>query len=798
MKIYAQEEIDSSLLQEQHQVLTTSQNTAYYTATYDQRLVVNMPFLGKKNSRTNAQGWLRSSEYYYNQLIKQYPQCMSPANLQRIANKQYKLIEADSTFVGCFPEYANCLGDVLRHHHIGEDGQAAAIPISIHSKGHGEIHNVEIKIGVTGKAKDYSVHIEEALEEGTIQAGTIKEGEKIWKELQGNSKYSNLFEFIKDHKTRAELFEIFPEWEQYYGNFSKMAELKNLEFSTREARTIFESGKATLDVFYETYKGLKEHPEFSDYLSARLPETDSIMQKYNFLTTDTPNEVIEKIQLSEYKLQIAPEDNLLMLLIDKNAVPYDLFDASVETLPMISSNPSLIISMTEFLNLPTIAEMSTLYPQFAQLTALEQLQVRQIVGNIKMLPTEVAPVANQNFLTLYTNRFSNNGAGFQGFQNFCDFLKIYQQLPPKIQTNNKLWRNLYTNQEALTEAINTHQWDPLLEDPVSWKNMTKAADNLKTYSTIKSGIKNTTEPVLATLMIADMLNIFINATYEFSKGDLESGLEIIQDWGCNTIGAYLCAAGSSTLLEATFGPALICLAATDPIGVAAALIISIGVPIITTIAFSDEASEFLNLLVETIKDSFVEGNFWENWHAGMDSLSDPNFWRGLVKDASGKIVNFPENWWNMWEDVGSDLYDFPENWWNCWENAGEKIYDLIHNIKNGTSSDDEIHGGNNNDQIFGFEGNDRLYGNNGNDILDGGAGNDRLEGGSGDDTYIYGKGYGNDVIYDYQGTNKIKFVGLSPSDMTVFYPYYTNDAVLTVTGTGETLTIQNFRSAQNY
>lgn len=169
-----------------------------------------MPFLGKKNSRTNAQGWLRSSEYYYNQLIKQYPQCMSPANLQRIANKQYKLIEADSTFVGCFPEYANCLGDVLRHHHIGEDGQVAAIPISIHSKGHGEIHNVEIKIGVTGKAKDYSVHIEEALEEGTIQAGTIKEGEKFGRNCKGilNTQiYLNSLRIIKPVQNYLKYFQ---------------------------------------------------------------------------------------------------------------------------------------------------------------------------------------------------------------------------------------------------------------------------------------------------------------------------------------------------------------------------------------------------------------------------------------------------------------------------------------------------------------------------------------------------------------------------------------------------------------
>ncbi|MDE5583886.1 MAG: hypothetical protein K2J08_09290, partial [Ruminococcus sp.] len=131
--------------------------------------------------------------------------------------------------------------------------------------------------------------------------------------------------------------------------------------------------------------------------------------------------------------------------------------------------------------------------------------------------------------------------------------------------------------------------------------------------------------------------------------------------------------------------------------------------------------------------------------------------------------------------------------------ASEKVITFFGNsVVHALDGDDTIYGSGGNDEIYGEGGNDTLHGNNGNDILDGGTGDDRLEGGSGDDIYVYGKGYGNDVIYDSQGTNVIRFVGLSPSDMTVFYPYYTNDAVLTVTATGETLTIQNFRSSQNY
>ncbi|MDE5583887.1 MAG: hypothetical protein K2J08_09295, partial [Ruminococcus sp.] len=807
MEIYSQKDIDSKKLAEENEVEFKG-NTAKYTDEYYEELIINMEFKGQtkpRKSGVNAQGWERSAKYYFTKLLEQYPRCISQANRNKIESKDFDNIIIDKTFIDCFPRYADFQGDVLRHHHIGEDGQAAAIPLTMHSKGYGQIHNVEKNNRVTSNAKNHSKKVQEALNANYIQSGDdvwcelengpelrtiaknkfeyiqelrleedllsdfpslkkysqnhellfkikqIDAGKGTWEDFKELKKLPEFSEFIsnKNFLSDEQLYAQFPEWEKYSGNQEELFNLRQLEYATRTARQTLEAGEETIGAYYENYLSLKPYSELSEYLSQKLPTNEKLIEKYNFLSTASSPELMDKIRLSEYKISITSNNGLVMLLIDKNAVPYDLFDASVETLPILSSNSSLMISMTEFLNLPTIAEMSTLYPQFAQLTALEQLQVRQIADNINMLPTEVAPVANQYFLDLLQTRSTSNYINGMPIEGFSDFLKIYSQLDPYLQSNTKLWNSLLENHKSLYEngsvsIINDSLWTDMSTAAndikiaannikIAANNIKIAANNLKTYNTIQSGITKITIPIATTLMIADMLNMSINAAYEFSKGDLESGLEIIQDWGCNTGGAFLCAAGSSALLEATFGPALICLATTGPIGVAAALIISIGVPIVTTIAFSDEASEFLNLLGETINDSFVEGNFWENWHAGMNSLSDPNFWRGLVKDASGKIVNFPENWWNMWEDVGSNLYDLPENWWNCWENAGEKIYDLIHKIKNGTSSDDEIHGGNDNDQIFGFEGNDRLYGNNGNDILDGGTGDDRLEGGSGDD-----------------------------------------------------------------
>jgi len=53
------------------------------------------------------------------------------------------------------------------------------------------------------------------------------------------------------------------------------------------------------------------------------------------------------------------------------------------------------------------------------------------------------------------------------------------------------------------------------------------------------------------------------------------------------------------------------------------------------------------------------------------------------------------------------------------------------------------------DTLIGLDGADVLIGGEGNDTLVGGQGNDTLEGGVGNDTYHFGKGSGQDTIYDY-------------------------------------------------
>lgn len=124
---------------------------------------------------------------------------------------------------------------------------------------------------------------------------------------------------------------------------------------------------------------------------------------------------------------------------------------------------------------------------------------------------------------------------------------------------------------------------------------------------------------------------------------------------------------------------------------------------------------------------------------------------------------------------------------------GGEGYDTLY----GDVGNDELYGGNGNDVISGGSGNDIIYGDEDNDTLDGGAGNDTLKGGSGDDTYIFAKGYGNDIIIDSEGLNTLRFKGLKPSDILV-NGTDEYDAVITIKGTNDTLVIKDFRKSEEY
>ena len=127
---------------------------------------------------------------------------------------------------------------------------------------------------------------------------------------------------------------------------------------------------------------------------------------------------------------------------------------------------------------------------------------------------------------------------------------------------------------------------------------------------------------------------------------------------------------------------------------------------------------------------------------------------------------------------------------NAIYSTGTKMY--------GLDGNDTLNGNSGNDMLYGGTGDDILNGYDGNDVLDGGEGNDTLNGGNGYNTYIFGLGYGKDVINGYGGTNTIKFLeGISSEDILVTLTG-TYDITLSIRDTTDSLVFKSFRSNSSY
>ncbi|ADL51979.1 calcium-binding protein [Clostridium cellulovorans] len=103
---------------------------------------------------------------------------------------------------------------------------------------------------------------------------------------------------------------------------------------------------------------------------------------------------------------------------------------------------------------------------------------------------------------------------------------------------------------------------------------------------------------------------------------------------------------------------------------------------------------------------------------------------------------------------------------------------------------------NDNHILNGTLGDDILGGGSGDDILDGGFGNDILEGGLGSDTYIFQKGYGEDIIGNYTlGNNDLdvdtlRMIGIREEEVKAVRNG--QNLILAVDGTNDKVTIWNY------
>ncbi|HEY0024466.1 MAG TPA: calcium-binding protein, partial [Longimicrobium sp.] len=112
---------------------------------------------------------------------------------------------------------------------------------------------------------------------------------------------------------------------------------------------------------------------------------------------------------------------------------------------------------------------------------------------------------------------------------------------------------------------------------------------------------------------------------------------------------------------------------------------------------------------------------------------------------------------------------------------------------------DHIQSGAGDDILLGRGGNDNLYGGDGTDVLDGGAGTDYLSGGNGDDRYRFGRGYGQDTIYNHDADPAGEFgdfilmgEGVAASDVRATRSG--EDLVLSIVGTTDSLRVQYYFS----
>ena len=82
-------------------------------------------------------------------------------------------------------------------------------------------------------------------------------------------------------------------------------------------------------------------------------------------------------------------------------------------------------------------------------------------------------------------------------------------------------------------------------------------------------------------------------------------------------------------------------------------------------------------------------------------------------------------------------------------------------IESDYDDNDVVEGGKGRDKLFGEAGDDSIKGNGGRDKIEGGAGNDTMSGNGSHDTFVFGDGFGDDIIKDFEADNDKEKIDLS-------------------------------------
>ncbi|USK34299.1 pre-toxin TG domain-containing protein [Bacillus sp. F19] len=145
-------EVEDDVLNREYEIITRK-GTYITKIAADEKLIIEMPYIGKGGKSTNSEGWLRDNKFYFKELYKLHPEYFSDANIKNL-NNGWAIVN-DAVFRRNFPQYdiVGLKGKPLVHHHIGGGGQAIAIPQPLHP-GSGGIHNIEKQLGIWGKDQE--------------------------------------------------------------------------------------------------------------------------------------------------------------------------------------------------------------------------------------------------------------------------------------------------------------------------------------------------------------------------------------------------------------------------------------------------------------------------------------------------------------------------------------------------------------------------------------------------------------------------------------------------------------------
>ena len=121
----------------------------------DRRTVVEMPFVGKGEKYTNAEGWRRDLKYFWSELLDRHPEAFSPNNRAIIEGRNPFTDSPvnDKVFREYFSQYdvKGVRGQISSSSYWWRWTSISSAP-KLHP-GSGGIHNIEKEAGIWGKIK---------------------------------------------------------------------------------------------------------------------------------------------------------------------------------------------------------------------------------------------------------------------------------------------------------------------------------------------------------------------------------------------------------------------------------------------------------------------------------------------------------------------------------------------------------------------------------------------------------------------------------------------------------------------